>query len=377
MHTIAHFSNTFFVKSETFIYHYLSHMKHTRSICLAWNLENLDYFSFPKEDIYSLQLPKFSPRWFYHGIRKKLTGRNVHFESIVKKRNAGLIHAHFGHNGVQALALKKHLDIPLVTTFYGADLSQRQMVDSLLPEYRGMFEKGDLFLVEGPHMKSVLQGLGCGPEKIKIQRIAIPVETITFKERKPKNNDTVKLLFCGRFTEKKGLMTALEAVKIARQTSNRFTFSIIGDGQMMNRVRDFIRVHNMDSYVELPGFLPYDEYLRRVEEADLFLHPSVTASDGDSEGGAPTTILEAQAMGLPIISTNHADIPNIVVPGKSALLSDERDAKQLAQNILHLLDNQDLWSPMGQTGREFVQKHHNITTEAKNLEAIYHNLTVS
>jgi colanic acid/amylovoran biosynthesis glycosyltransferase len=117
--------------------------------------------------------------------------------------------------------------------------------------------------------------------------------------------------------------------------------------------------------------LNYREYLKRVEEADIFLHPSVTASDGDSEGGAPTTILEAQAMGLPVIATEHADIPNVVVPDRSALLSAERDVNGLARNILFLLENQQLWSRMGKTGREFVEQYHDIKKEVLNLEEKY------
>jgi colanic acid/amylovoran biosynthesis glycosyltransferase len=130
----------------------------------------------------------------------------------------------------------------------------------------------------------------------------------------------------------------------------------------------------MSGYAKLLGFLNYTEYLNEIQKADIFIHPSVTASDGDSEGGAPTSILEAQAMGMPIISTTHADIPNIVVSGKSALLSPERNSKELANDINYLLDNQNLWGEMGKIGREFVQKYHNINQEIVSLEEHYKGL---
>jgi len=368
------FNPAFFVRSETFIYHYLNHMKQFLPVCLAWKLENLEHFSFPDENLYALQLKRFSPRWVYYGLLKRLIKRNLYFESILKKRNSRLIHAHFGHNGVQALKLKQNLDIPLVTTFYGADLSQRDVIVPLKEEYRKLFIQGDLFLVEGPHMKTVLQTLGCPGNKIAIQRIAVPFSKINFRPRQPKGDQTVKLIFCGRFTEKKGLFIALEAIKQLRLHYDRFTFCLIGDGHLKSRIKGYIQEHGMQDYVEMPGFLTYSEYLQRLESADIFVHPSITAEDGDSEGGAPTTILEAQAMGLPVISTFHADIPNVVLPNQSALLSPERDAAALTENIRHLLENQDLWETMGKTGRDFVEQYHDIKKETPQLEEKYRNI---
>jgi len=139
-------------------------------------------------------------------------------------------------------------------------------------------------------------------------------------------------------------------------------------------IEAFIEENHMHEYVELRGFLNYSQYLQRFDEADIFIHPSVTAEDGDSEGGAPTTILEAQAKGLPVISTFHADIPNVVAPGVSALLSAERDVEGLVRNILFLLDNQDVWSDMGYAGRNFVETYHDVNKEVLNLEDHYKSM---
>ena len=111
-----------------------------------------------------------------------------------------------------------------------------------------------------------------------------------------------------------------------------------------------------------------------MNKADIFVHPSVVSSTGNSEGGAPTTILEAQATGMPVVSTYHADIPNVVVPEKSALLSKEKDYNEVANNIKYLLENQETWAQMGNTGREFVETYHNIYNEVDRLEEIYSQL---
>jgi colanic acid/amylovoran biosynthesis glycosyltransferase len=370
----AHFSRTFFAKSETFIYNYVSHLRGFTPICLGWELANRDSFPMPDGSLYCLQLKRFSPRWIYNGILKRMSGGDPYFESVLRKRKARLLHAHFGHNGVYALKVSRKLNIPQITTFYGMDLSNRQMVAELESDYREMFRHGVLFLVEGAHMKEKLAQLGCPPEKIKIQRIAIPVEKITFRPRNAKKaSEPAIFIFGGRFAEKKGLIFALEAMRIAREKRQDFEFRIIGAGRLEDEIRAMISRRSMESYVKLLGFLDYSRYLQEMEGADVFIHPSVTAADGDSEGGAPTTILEAQAMGMPIVSTLHADIPNVVVPGQSALLAPERDAVALAEHVLYLLENRDTWLPMGEAGRKFIEEKHDIRIEVVNLERHYNS----
>ncbi len=372
---VAHLHSSFFAKPETFIYHYISNLRRLHPICLAWKLANLDQFPFPREDLYCLKFNRYTPKWFYYGIIKKYLDRDLLIERIIKERNAKLIHAHFGQSGVYALKIKKALGVPLITTFYGYDLSRQSTIKKFIKEYKFLFQEGELFIVEGPSMKSKLVSLGCPREKIQIQRIAISLDRIQFRVRKPKKpNEKVILIFAGRFVEKKGLVYALKAIEQVRKKHKNFEFRILGDGPLKPVLEEFIKNNNMESYVKMLGFLTYENYLSEMQTADIFVHPSVTASDGDSEGGAPTTILEAQAMGMPVVSSYHADIPNIVVPDKSALLSEEKDMETLSQNIIYLLENQKVWEQMGHIGRKFVESHHDIKKAVGALEDKYDSL---
>ena len=87
---------------------------------------------------------------------------------------------------------------------------------------------------------------------------------------------------------------------------NDFELRIIGDGPLNAELRRFVCNYQLQSHVKFLGFLNHSQYLQEMRAADIFVHPSVIAADGDSEGGAPTTILEAQAYGLPIIASTHA-----------------------------------------------------------------------
>ena len=368
---VAHINYSFFEKTETFIYNYISNLKRFYPIYLGAEFKNLDQFSLLMEDSYNFSIKKYSYYWFV----KKAFGINIKMERILKNRRAKIIHAHFGKHGVYALQFRKRLKIPIITTFYGHDISASSYLNEYKREYRPLFNYGDLFLVEGNFMKSKLTDMGCPVEKIKIQRIAIATDKISFTPRLvKKRNEKVIFIFGGRFVEKKGLIYALQALKIVRERNKNFEMHIIGDGPLRPAIESFIKEHTMASYVKLLGFLTYRQYLDEMQKSDVFIHPSVTAKDGDSEGGAPTTILEAQAMGMPVISTLHADIPNVVVPGKSALLAKERDIDGLSNNILYLIENQALWGDMGKAGREFVTQYHNISNETPKLEEHYQRL---
>lgn len=377
---VAHFKDCFFINSETFIYNYLTNFNNYDPICLASEFINLDEFFFKYKNMYLINNKLLK----YNLIKKiyfKLYQYSYSYDlnkavSAIKGRNAKLIHAHFGPNGYAALRLSKKIGIPLVTNFYGFDISMIiSLFDKWKHRYQRLFKEGDLFLVEGQFMKTKLIEMGCPPEKIKIQRIAIPLEKLKYRvHNQKKNGEKIIFIFCGRFVEKKGLIYALQAFKEVLTKYTNFEFRIIGDGLLKAEIEYFIVQNKMSDYVKLLGFLKYEDYLKEINEADILVNPSVTACNGDTEGGAPTTIIEAQAFGMPVLTSFHADIPNIVVPDSSALLSSERDSAHLAQNIIFLIENQDAWEKMGIVGRHFVEEHHNIEKEIGGLENKYREL---
>lgn len=372
---VAHLHHVFFEKSETFIHQTVTSLRRYHPILLAWEYRNLELFPFPAGDRYTLSSSRYSPSWWVEAFARRLEKREIRGEKILYRRQAQLIHAHFGPSGVLAIRLARITSLPLVTTFYGNDMSQLGRDPFWRECYQVLFTLGHLFLVEGPHMRDRLVELGCSTGKIEIQRIAIPLANLPFRQRFPKKDGgKVIVIFSGRFVEKKGLLRALQALREVRRTHSDFEFRIIGDGPLKPEIEHEIRDNGMSPYVRLLGFLNYKDYLEQMANADLFLHPSVTAADGDSEGGAPTTILEAQALGLPVISTRHADIPYVVVPGESALLSDERDIAGLAANIIRLLTDQQCWPRMGAAGRHHVETFHDVRKEIPRLESLYAGL---
>ena len=378
MPSILHYVETYLNYSETFIYNYLTHIKDFDVEIVTRRLTNLDKFPF-NGSIHCFDKPKrYSFKWFFTvlsnimGIRNLYRGFEIFCKDIIKEGRVSLIHAHFGPRGWEILRVKRDCSIPLVTSFYGYDISVLPQQRIWRKRYRQLFKYGDVFIVEGSFIKKRLAMLGCPESKIKIIHIAVDLSRYPYRERglKAEGEKTI-FLFCGRFVEKKGIIYALEAIKRVKQVYPNIEFRLIGDGELRREIEDFIKKNDMGEYVKLLGVLPHPEVIKEMDRADIFIHPSVTASDGDTEGGAPTILIEAQAMGMPVISTYHCDIPEVVVDGKSALLSPEGDVESLYENIKTLLSGDIDWSEMSRAGRIHVEQNYNLVIEVEKLAYLY------
>jgi colanic acid/amylovoran biosynthesis glycosyltransferase len=380
---VAQFRESLFELTETFLYNYFTAFRQVLPVCVTLRRKNAHHFPF-SQPLVVLHSPSLWDRGWR--LMRRMLWRNdpgprydlpKTFEAF-RRYDVRVLHAHFGWTGCQLLPVKYKTELPLITTFYGVDISAFARSDKWQQAYVELFSEGDLFLVEGPHMRERLMELGCPPVKAAIQRIAIPIDRYPFRKRLPlAKREAVRVLFCGRFREKKGLLYALEAVRLAHERFPNLQFRIVGDGELRPQIKQMLDRCQMGSYTILLGLQSHQRTIEEMDSADIFISHSVTAADGDSEGGAPTTILEAQACGLPVLSTMHADIPNVVVPGESALLAPERDVETLADNLLTLLSEPERWSSMGSTGRGFVERYHDIGIEVGLLEDRYYELAAS
>lgn len=369
---VAHFRTPFLSFSETFIYEPLKHMSRVRPVVFTRKVENEDLFPFA--DLVDYSAPRLSPRWVADNFSKRVLGNpEAWLKGELKKREIRALHAHFGEEAYALLDLKADLGLPLVATFYGYDMSELPRRPGWAEKYRRLFAEGDLFLVEGGHMRRSLVKLGCPEDKVRIQRISVDLEKARF--RRPEFRGKTRFLFCGRFVEKKGLIVALKAVRLMREKGLKdFELGVIGGGPLEKGLKDHVRENGLEENVIFHGKTTHSEFHRALADADILVAPSLTAPDGDSEGGAPTVLLEAQATGLPVVSTRHADIPEIVTEGKSALLSDEGDAEGLARNMIFMMERPEVWESFGREGRRLVESQFDVRKTVRGLEEAYLSL---
>ena len=313
-------------------------------------------------------------------------------EDLLRRSDARIVHAYFCPVGWRALELRRRLGVPLVVTSLGDDIApslppwwwwwirEGAEVPDWPARLRELFAEGDLFLAEGPHLREQLIAYGCPPEKAELQRMALPLERLAFRPRHPPEGRKPVILFAGRLCEQKGVIYALAAVRELHREGRELEFRIAGDetmtdGRYAAEVYSYIRDEGLEDCVKLLGWQSNERCLREMQAADIFLHPSVVDADGRGEGGAPTSILEAQALGMPVVSTTHCDIPYVTRPEESALLVPERDGEALADALRTLLDDPERWEEMGRAGRLHMERNHDIGREAERLEERYLALT--
>lgn len=374
---VAHLRRVWFKSTETFLHNSVRSFRRTRPLLLGYERANQEAFPFEGPVVTLYPAGSLAARWNHWRSSRGSRDYHAHFHArralrALRREGARVLHAHFGYTGVHALPLQRRTGLPLVTTFYGEDVSRLAREPVWRGRYRELFATGERFLVEGPFMRERLLELGCPPEKVRIQRIGIPLERYPFRARARKAaGQPVRLFACASFREKKGLRYTLQAVARARNDHPALALRIGGDGPERPRLEAEIRHLQLGDCTKLLGFLSHAQMLEEMDGADLFLQPSVTASNGDSEGGAPTTLLEAQACGLPVLASFHADIPAVVAEGESGLLAPERDADGLAAHLTALLGAPERWAQMGTAGRERMQRLHDVEKQTRRLEDLY------
>jgi len=380
---VAHFVHSYLFITGSWIYTQLLNMKRFKPFVITRNLENLD--EFPFKDIHFHRPPIDGNHLWQIAIRKifEIVTRSYEQYCVhtIRAKQARLLHAHFGTEGYYHLGVQRKVKVPLITTFYGADMSQLpQSRPKWKTRYKRLFEAGTLFLAEGPYMAQALVDLGCPPEKARVQHLGVDVQRIPFIPRQLKEDEPVRILMTGSFREKKGIPYGVEAFSLAVRKYGKMELRIIGgaktraEQRLMAHCKTIAQKEGVAEKVTFLGYIPYSEYLNETAAAHLFLAPSVRAVDGDTEGGAPVSVIEASAAGMPIIATNHCDIPNVVVNGQTGMLVAERDVEALAKVILQMAGAPESWVTFGMAGRKRVEKEFDVIKQVKRLENIYSNV---
>lgn len=273
-----------------------------------------------------------------------------------------LLHAQFGTDGVFAWPIAKRLGIPLVVTFFGFDATIRS-ASPVWKAYefrrRQLYRRAAQILTVSEFIREKLIADGCPPERVETHYTGIDTERF---ERSDEESSEPFVLFVGRLVEKKGCADLIEAVR--RVQALRLV--VIGDGPL----RDSLEKQAEGLNVSFLGACAPAEVRAWMNRAAIFALPSRSARSGDAEG-LPFVILEAQSMGLPVVSTRHAGIPEAVVDGETGFLCDEGDVESIAANLLRLSRDEPLRRKMGSAGRDRMRLQFDLRTQTGKLEALY------
>jgi colanic acid/amylovoran biosynthesis glycosyltransferase len=303
------------------------------------------------------------------------------FVQQARDHQARILHTHFGNLGWANIAVAEKASMKHVVTFYGRDVNQIPRQDSRWHKrYKELFTHVDLVLCEGPYMKRCIIELGCPEDKVLVQHIGVRLDELNYQPREWDGQRPLRVLMAASFREKKGFPYGLEALgQMSKVIPLEVT--IIGDSDKSKssqrekqRILDTISRYHLTSKVKLLGYQPFSRLLEEAYQHHVFLSPSVTASDGDTEGGAPVSIIEMAATGMPIVSTIHCDIPEIIQHGHTGLLAEERDVVGLVKQLRWLVEHPDKWIQMTSRARQRIEMEYNADIQGKNLGKLYESL---
>ena len=370
--TIAHFINPFLPITQNWIYHQLRFNTECRHIVLCQTLENTDVFPFEEA------FPAFRKNHLFARASMVLARARAqyfpgHYLDVINREKPGVLHGHFSWESWRNFGLIKKTGLPLVTTFYGLDVNKLARLPQWQRRYPLLFQRGEIFTVEGPHMAAALRAIGCPENKIRVVPLGVDLEKISAAvvQKKP---SVIKVMFVGLEREKKGSLYAADAYARVAQKHKNLELHIIGRGPYSTPVKKLLADAGVLDQCVFHGYISFESYCALLGQMDLVLAPSVTAENGDTEGGAPVVVTEAQAAGVPVVATNHCDIPHIVIHNETGLLCAERDVDALAHNLHVLISESGLREKFGNAARVRAREHFGIQRQVKDLNDIYRSL---
>lgn len=289
----------------------------------------------------------------------------------LKLINPTLCHSHFGPDSIYALKISRTLDIPLIVTFHGYDAttlvapsnSNNQKQKLYFKNKKKLIKHTTRFIAVSSFIKDQLIAQGYPHEKIQVHNIGIDTN---FYEPDPRIKKENIVLFVGRLVEKKGCNYLIEAIRLLNKSDIKLV--IIGDGPLRSDLEVQASKTSID-YLFL-GHQSCEEVKNWMMKSRLLCVPSITASNGDSEGFG-MVFAEAQALGTPVVSFKSGGIPESVQHLKTGLLAKEKDTRTLSKYIDRLLTDTVLWQEFSKAGIARVKEKFDLKTQTKELEEIY------
>ncbi len=317
------------------------------------------------------------------GLRGKL--RELRFRYLgptreqlarLRARAPRLVYAHFAPDGYAAMQLAEELGVPLVTALHGYDVTMSDQAigaTRLGREYlqgRSTLQRiGALFLTCSAYVRKRGLEMGYPADRTIVHSIGVDVER--FKPPPMLQQRDKSVLFVGRLVEKKGCGSLIEAMVEVQRCCPAAQLVVIGGGPL--RAEYEARAASLGVQCRFLGIQPTAVVCEWMARSAVFCVPSVVAASGDAEGFG-MVFIEAQAMGIPVVSTLSGGIPEAVINGETGLLVAERDPQALAGAILQLIEDEELWRRYSLAGRKNVVSHFNLAQQTRRLESVFEQL---
>jgi colanic acid/amylovoran/stewartan biosynthesis glycosyltransferase WcaL/AmsK/CpsK len=381
---VAHVVTAFSVLSETFIFDSIvdSVRRGVDAQVITHRRENIR--ERPFEPVHLISLPS---RWHFERVLSrlrvvlKLTEADQQYTAMLRRGlkqrlselRPDVIHAHFGDIGWTVAPVATALRIPLVVTFYGYDVSMLTRRQSWRRRFGELANRTDLAIAISDHICQKLPPLGFLAQKIKKLYLGVDLGAIPYTDPCRRfDGRTVRYLHVGRLVAKKSPINLVRSFAIARAALSSHCdarLTIAGDGPLRGELVATIDSLGLRDSIDLLGATDHQRVLELYAASHVYTQHCVTAENGDEEGMG-LSFAEASASGLPIISTVHNGIPEVVIHGKSGYLVAEGDVQGMADQMISAARNPQLWTPLGLAGREHIQEQFSLPKQTDKYLAL-------
>ena len=312
-------------------------------------LSNIDPYPEPRNPLERL-LNALRFRW-HARVDRALSGvSEMRMREFFRQNGVTHCLAEFGPTGCLLRRAALNANVRLFVHFHGYDATSLPRQAAWRRHYARLFRDAAGVIAPSRFIQDQLVVLGCPREKLHVSACGINPADFVESER-----ETGKLLAIGRFVDKKAPLTTIEAFSKIASLVPEAHLQMVGDGPLLGAAQTLVAKLDLSDRVTLHGSQPHEFVRSLLGQASIFVQHSVTAPNGDTEG-LPVAILEAMASSLPVVSTRHSGIPDVISDGETGLLVDEHDKEGMATAMLDLLRNPDKAARMGRAGAPRIRE---------------------
>jgi len=288
-------------------------------------------------------------------------------KQVLRALQPSVVLAQFGPTGVSSMQPCESVGVPLVTFFHGYDATNKSILQQHGADYRRLFAGTKrVFIAVSRSLRRILIELGAAPERVFV--VPCGAQCDLFSANGPRT-ESRRFLTVGRFVEKKAPHLTVLAFSRVLTDFPDATLRMVGDGILLGPCKALVRSLGIGDRVTFTGALPHKHVRDEMAKATVFLQHSVTASTGDQEG-TPVSIMEAGASAVPVISTRHAGIPDLVVQGQTGLLVGEYDLDGMVSSMRKLIESPSYARKLGEQAAERVHTYFDSVALASRVQAI-------
>lgn len=282
---------------------------------------------------------------------------------VINKVDAVL--AEYGPAGVEIMDICEKLSIPLIVIFHnpGLGANNYQSLNKSNKSYKVLFNKARALIAVSKSIEEILLSSGAMKEKVFYNPCG--ADTSLFSEGTAGKSPPV-FISAGRFADIKAPHLTLLAFKKVVDEIPEAKLLMFGEGALWEACKQMVNALKFSDNVTFFGSKPHKEIADEMKKARAFIQHSVMTSKGEGEG-TPVAILEAGAAGIPVISTRHEGIKDVVIHGETGFLVEERDIDGMADYIIKLIKEPEVAEIMGKKAQKHIRENHSMEKSINKL----------